>query len=122
MARSYKFTVPGDPVPKGRPRVGRSRAYTPARTKVHERLIWSCAMQAGVRPIAGPVTVWCDFHVTSPGKSDADNLAKAVLDALNGYAYADDRQVHELNIRKHLAARGEARTDVTIYPCTEVAA
>jgi Holliday junction resolvase RusA-like endonuclease len=33
-------------------------------------------------------------------KCDADNLAKAVLDALNGIAYYDDSQVCELSVSK----------------------
>ena len=31
---------------------------------------------------------------------DVDNLAKAVMDAINGVAYKDDRQVVELNVKK----------------------
>lgn len=32
---------------------------------------------------------------------DADNIAKAVLDGLNGIAYEDDKQVVELHVYKH---------------------
>lgn len=117
MAHSYRFTVPGLPVPKGRPRVGRTGTYTPARTKAHEKLIWSYALKAGVRCLTGAVTVWCEFHVPDPNKADADNLAKSVLDALNGTAYLDDRQVHELNVRKYRS--DDPRTEVCIYPCQE---
>ena len=34
-------------------------------------------------------------------KPDADNIAKSVLDALNGLAYADDKQVVTLEVDKH---------------------
>jgi Holliday junction resolvase RusA-like endonuclease len=34
-------------------------------------------------------------------KCDADNLAKSILDALNGIAYYDDSQVCELLVRKY---------------------
>ena len=33
-------------------------------------------------------------------KPDADNVAKAVLDALNGYAYPDDSAVSKLSVEK----------------------
>ena len=42
MTRSWTFTVPGQPVPKGRPRTvsrdGKSHTYTPKRTKAYELL------------------------------------------------------------------------------------
>ena len=37
------------------------------------------------------------MHVYKP---DADNLAKFVLDALNGVYYKDDSQIYELIVRK----------------------
>ena len=36
---SYKFTVKGNPVGKGRPRVTRHGTYTPARTKNYQQLV-----------------------------------------------------------------------------------
>lgn len=33
-------------------------------------------------------------------KPDIDNIAKAVLDGLNGHAFADDKQVAALTVRK----------------------
>ena len=39
-------------------------------------------------------------------KPDCDNIAKAVLDALNGLAYKDDSQVTELTVRKLYAEEG----------------
>jgi Holliday junction resolvase RusA-like endonuclease len=33
-------------------------------------------------------------------KPDVDNLAKAILDALNGVAYEDDSQVYSLEVQK----------------------
>lgn len=115
--RAFKFSVPGLPIPKARPRVLGTRTHTPARTKQHERLIWACAVRAQVRPITGPVTMWLEFYLPRPDGADADNLAKTVLDALNGQAYADDRQVHELNVRKHLS--DTPHTVVVIYASRE---
>lgn len=34
-------------------------------------------------------------------KIDADNIAKAILDALNGIAYEDDKQVTSLKVNKY---------------------
>ena len=33
-------------------------------------------------------------------KPDVDNVAKSILDALNGIVYLDDKQIIELNIEK----------------------
>lgn len=42
--------------------------------------------------------------VTSRQFGDADNLAKAILDACNGILWIDDAQVVDLHITKNLAA------------------
>ena len=54
------------------------------------------AMVQGVTPITGPVAVFLDVY--RPRKrGDLDNLLKAVLDALNNVAYADDDQVQQIH-------------------------
>ena len=40
-------------------------------------------------------------------KPDADNVAKLVLDALNGVAWEDDQQVNDLHIVKNDRTRGK---------------
>ncbi|MFR6633416.1 MAG: RusA family crossover junction endodeoxyribonuclease [Atopobiaceae bacterium] len=51
-------------------------------------------------------------------KPDADNVAKQVLDALNGLAYADDAAVTELVVMKMPRSRGmEFETQVYVGPC-----
>ena len=47
-------------------------------------------------------------------KPDADNVAKAVADALSGYAFADDSQIVEMILEKIYAE--ESYVEVTIYP------
>ena len=106
-----RFTIPGEPVPKGRARTrvvttkaGKSFAthYTPADTKAYEQKV-ALLCQAAVaahRWLWSPkdrfaVTV----HVfrTHEGKGgDLDNYSKACLDAINGVAFPDDRYVREL--------------------------
>ncbi len=42
-------------------------------------------------------------QITEPNvfKPDVDNIAKLIMDSLNGVAYKDDSQVTELYVRKH---------------------
>lgn len=106
------FEVPGDPVAKARPRVNRATGavYTPRGTVVFERLVGTIARQYFKAPLQGPVTVEIKSVIAPPvswtkkktaallwrphtQKPDADNLQKAVLDALNGIAFKDDSQV-----------------------------
>lgn len=48
-------------------------------------------------------------------KPDADNIAKAVLDALNGVAYVDDAQVTSLGIIKNPRSRELDEDLLTVY-------
>ena len=62
--------------------------------------IMASAIRAGarVRPARGPVEVriWTSGMREKAGAHDVDNIAKAVLDALDGTFYLDDRQVVRL--------------------------
>ena len=51
-----------------------------------------------VRPWFGPfeVMIWTSVMADKPGAHDVDNVAKAVLDALSGVFWRDDRQVVRL--------------------------
>jgi len=134
----WQCEVVGEAVPKGRPR-GRIRGktvqmYTPERTEIGEafaRLCW--VTQVGVTLLAGPLQVriitrkriprsWPDYLKNAAargrkrpaGKPDADNLAKTILDALNGVAWIDDGQVVDLTISKRYAKPGESE-GVTVW-------
>ena len=126
------FTVPGAPVPKARPRLGRDHVYTPRKTINAEAVVRSVAQLAGCVPIVGPIVLELDFFLPIPkawnktktqaallgalrpaGRPDGDNLAKLVLDGLNGTAFVDDAQIVELTCRKWY---GEPRTEVRIVP------
>lgn len=50
-------------------------------------------------------------------KPDTDNIAKGILDALNGIAYLDDKQVVKLEVEKHYSQN--ARVEVTIEELEE---
>lgn len=55
------------------------------------------------------------MHVFYRGKMDVDNVAKSVLDGLNGVAYEDDDQVVELLIRKHkVKSKADERVEIEI--------
>lgn len=122
------FEVAGDPVPQPRPRVstrgGFARAYVPAKHPVHayRRAIAYEAAKAGATPGRGIVSVVIDavfvrpkYHKTKRGvkvsapevpRQDVDNVAKAVLDALNGVAWVDDTQVSRLVVEKSYGPEG----------------
>lgn len=100
MSAAVSFTIPGAPVPKARPRVVRGHAFTPKRTRSYERKVRRCARAAGVRPLAGPVSLALEVWPADHHRMDIDNIAKAVSDALNGLAYDDDSQVDLLTVRR----------------------
>lgn len=127
------FTIPGDPVPQPRVRVstrgGFARAYVPSKHPVHayREAIAAAAQAAGLRQTGdlldvGIVAVFArpKSHKRKGGlKSDApkvprpdvDNIAKAVLDALQS-VMGDDTHVRRLTVEK---AYGEdALTTVSV--------
>ena len=113
-----RFEIPGRPIPKGRPRLGyrgqKAYVYTPPETREYERLVGWVAKSAGCRPVEGPVSVALSVYVK--GRLDADNIAKSILDGLNGVAYEDDDQVVELLVRKHKVKRKEEeRVEIEIW-------
>lgn len=98
-------------VGKQRPRYSRKlgRPYTPSKTRVFEEMVrkaWREQVGEGWAAFDGSVTVTVsvtrELAKSNPKKwagrqdvqkPDADNVMKAVLDALNGLAYADDRTI-----------------------------
>lgn len=118
--------IRAEAVAKGRPRVTKSgHTFTPERTKEwEERVAWEYrkAIAEGRAESFGasePVRAFLGFFYQVPKSystkrrkacqdgseaftkhPDLDNLAKAILDALNGIAYEDDRQVVDLHCVK----------------------
>jgi len=100
---NISFVVPGEPIPKGRPRVTKSgKTYTPRRTMLGEELVQSCFRQSypGVSSLYQEFEVHLTFFRRSKRKTDLDNLAKLVLDALNGLIWDDDWQITKLVLEK----------------------
>ena len=127
------FTIPGEPVPQPRPRVstrgGFARAYVPAKHPVHayRKAIATAADEAGLVAQDEPISVIIDAvferpksHLRKSGvkpdapklpRPDVDNVAKAVLDALQDII-GDDTCVARLVVEKSYGT--EARTTVRI--------
>lgn len=135
------FTVPGEVRGKGRPRFGRGRTYTDAKTLSYENLIgWTASQAMGTAdPFEGPLCLNVTARFAPPASAsrkakdlmlagavkpakrpDFDNIAKAVADALNGVAWADDAQVVTAMVRKVYAAT--AGLDVVVRPDESVEA
>jgi Holliday junction resolvase RusA-like endonuclease len=112
------FCVPGNPVPKGRPRFFRGHAVTPRETRAAEEVVKLCARRAGSRPRDGEVALSLVFYRRTRQACDLDNLVKLVSDALNGVAFADDRQIVLLRAEKRIDAE-HPRTEVEVYGVAE---
>lgn len=88
------FFVEGQPIPKGRPRLGKGgHVYTPARTVAWETLVRFRGNQEIDAPLAGDLFLELRFYRAGKRRADTDNMCKAVMDALNGCAWVDDTQV-----------------------------
>ena len=60
----------------------------------------------GARPAWGDFSVEIGMEYTGdPPWLDLDNLAKALLDAIKGYAFHDDAQVSRLLVERHAGER-----------------
>lgn len=127
-----KFVVIGNIVGKSRPRFtrigGYVRTYTPKKTHDYESLIkesytgkkYEGALKIGINAYFKiPVSYTKKKKIELPGKvymmkPDIDNIAKSVLDGLNGTAWSDDTQVVEMNITKHYATDDVEKLVITI--------
>lgn len=119
MSSALTFWIDGKPAPKGRPRTfvqgGRVVTTTPPKTRAwEERVAWVATAAAGRawRPEKGPVAVALDVH-GAPKLADLDNLAKGLLDGMNGIIFHDDRQVVDLHVRRVDDGAEGARVTVT---------
>lgn len=129
-----RFTIPGDPVAKGRPRFTRfGKPYPADKTVRFENLVTLAYREACPDriPFDGAVTLSVDAYFSVPKswpnkkrlaaldnilrkttKPDLDNVVKSVSDGLNKVAWVDDAQVCELHSWKGFSEN--PRTEVEI--------
>ena len=123
------FAIDGSPQGKARARTvrnkktGKVNSFTPKKTTAYEDYVKQCFLQQ-VKPDARwfnkePLEIFITAFFPIPArttkrdrqlmlegkmlptkKPDADNIAKAICDALNGVAYGDDSQIAKLTVVK----------------------
>ena len=128
-----EFKIPGKVQAKQRPRFSKSGiVYTPKETRVYEDFVRLCysdyANQYQWEPYDGQLRAEIEVFIQVPKsdsklnkqakiigeirptiKPDCDNLAKSILDSLNGWAYRDDKQIIELSVKKFYAEQPEVK-------------
>lgn len=115
-----QIEILGRPQGKGRPRLGKNGTYTPQATKDYEELVkWCYRNKYNIdkmptdKPLKAKIKAYFKIPTSIskpqkdklknqpyPHKPDADNIAKILLDSLNGLAYIDDNQVVFLEVEK----------------------
>ncbi|WP_353096194.1 RusA family crossover junction endodeoxyribonuclease [Tissierella praeacuta] len=127
------FTVPGPPVAKGRPRLGKYTTYTPTKTVNYENLVQFSYIEQykDADLLGGDLSVTINFYFPIPKSTskknrelmlkgeirhnkrpDIDNCIKSITDALNNIAYKDDGQIVQIIASKVYSE--EPRTEVCI--------
>lgn len=125
VLKEFEFRVEGKPVGKARPRFARMgdgvKTYTPKTTRDYERMIGEGFLSQGGtvfehKYLSVRITAYFPIpkstrkaerllmetgYVPYDKKPDCDNLAKSVLDGLNGVAWIDDKQVVSLKVKKY---------------------
>lgn len=131
----YEFTVPGKPVPKGRPRFSGGRVFTPQQTHDAEQNIRNCFFKQFGRnqSLQGKWLLYCEFYFDTPKnriesikenkqnkwhstKPDLDNLLKLVMDAFNYYILDDSNFVAAFGTKKY---SDNARTVIRLYSLSD---
>lgn len=113
----YELTFPVSPVAASRPRVSKwgsyyTGAYKQFRIDASDVVVE--VLGEDFTPLSSKLQVDIECYCTRPKttkldgpKSDVDNMAKAVLDILNGKLWLDDSQIVSLHISKQWAPKGE---------------
>lgn len=113
--KTVRVSVRGEPKSKQRPRVVKGRTYTPKETIEAEAIVAETYWAKTDIRFENQVVISIDFYNGNRRRRDIDNMAKLVLDALQGVAFDDDFQVVGLNLRKFLTTKEKARTEIAIY-------
>lgn len=128
-----QLVIPCTPVAKGRPRLSKWGTYTPKKTADYEAYVQEMWMQqhGNKQPSQKPLQADITFEFEPPKsyaktmrkrcideiwhvkKPDADNLIKAVTDALNGLAYVDDSQIVYMVVQKRYGEKARTVIEFT---------
>lgn len=121
-----KLEIPGEPMGKQRPKFNRftKSAHTPEKTVNYEAYVKSLYVANRLPLLEGYIEADIAAYYSIPKSAskkkkeqmllrsirptkapDADNIAKIVLDSLNGVAYKDDSQVVTLHVEKFYSDR-----------------
>ncbi len=138
VMKSIRFSIPGQPMGKQRPRVVHngsfSQAFTPKETVSYENLVKVMYREAArgkrfadedmldVRVIAyysipkstskKKRKLMLEHRIRPGKKPDWDNIGKIICDSLNTVAYRDDSSIVDAQVRKFYSEN--PRVDVTI--------
>ena len=127
-----RFIIPGEPKGKGRHRTTRTGiTYTPETTVNYENWVKICFQDAKQEKLDGQlgVRIGCYFDIPKSysqkkkmaciignlrptKKPDCDNIAKIILDALNGLAYDDDKCIVDCMISKSYSESPRVEVDI----------
>lgn len=133
-----RFTVPGEPQGKARPRVVRNgaftRTYTPEKTASYENLVKLEYQRQCPGQYIGDAAIYMrmvcyygmarsdsrkrrqaklDGVIRPTKKPDCDNVGKVIADSLNGIAYKDDAQIVSMLIEKYYAEIPRVEVEIT---------
>lgn len=129
------FVIKGIPQVKQRPRFstrnGKVLTYTPKTTARFENLVRLKAEKEFIQPLSGSIRLAIRFFLPRPQRliwknkpmnelycdkrPDIDNLAKSVIDGLNGVAFKDDGQISDLHVtKKYHAGNSEPKTIIIV--------
>lgn len=126
MTDPVTITLAGEPVGKGRPRIGRgangrAMAFTPTKTRGAEaylklqaalemkgRELLDGPLELSMRAVLSIPRSWPNHRqgnallgiIKPTGRPDLDNYAKLVADSLNGIVYRDDSAIVSMQLSK----------------------
>ena len=114
MPRRFDLTIPGNPIPKGRPRVTERGTFTPTRTSEYEALVRGyVALAWHGDPLTVALALTLRFYRATAHKCDLDNLVKSISDAIQGVVFEDDAQVWVLHAAKGID-RDNPRVEILV--------
>lgn len=114
-----KFTIPGEPMAKQRPKHGNGNTYTPDKTVNYETFIKEIYISGSNNRFDGEIEINVKAYFKIPKseskkrkkamemqeirptkKPDGDNILKIICDALNNIAYHDDSHIVKATVEK----------------------